>query len=192
MIGIQTGASNNRWITTVVQPTVGQSPESRAIEERLARTVPGAVKPQRAQQSLPERLFDALASFKVFASQVAMHLGTAKRDSLFKQLDSLLDPEEWPEEDIPPELGSFRTLLRILLVVQPRRGPSLGASSRGRLVAAWTAGHDRLTIECFSNDRIRWVLSVGEGEERRIAAGESLLKHLVAELAPYGRERWFG
>ena len=69
--------------------------------------------------------------------------------------------------------------------------PGLGTSSRGRLVAAWIAGADRLTIECFSNDRLRWSLSVTEESERRAAAAEFSLKHLVAEIAPYGPQRWF-
>jgi hypothetical protein len=144
-----------------------------------------------AGKSIQEKLFDALANFKIFTSQVAMHFDLQNRDKLFKQLDSLLDAEEWPEGDLVPELASFRTLLRTVLVIRPKKMPGLGASSRGRFVAAWIAGADRLTIECFSNDRLRWSLSVTEESERRAAAAESSLKHLIAEIAPYGPERWF-
>jgi hypothetical protein len=145
----------------------------------------------RSKKSIEEILFDTLAAFKIFTSQVAMHLNVEGRDKLFNQLDLLLDPEEWPREDVPPELASYRTLLRALLVLTPGKMPGLGASSRGRLVAAWSTRDDRLTIQCLPNDRLRWSLSVRDGSERRAAAAESSLRHLIPELAPYAPERWF-
>ncbi|WP_156824826.1 hypothetical protein [Methylocystis rosea] len=171
--------------------TIGQSNESKVLEQSFApigRREPVA---SETDKSIQERLFDALASFKVFASQVAMHFDLDRRDRLFRQLDLLLDPEEWLDDDLPPEFASFRTLLRTLLTLRPTKGPGLGASSKGHLVAAWTSGNDRLTIEALRDDRVRWVLCVGEGVERRTAAGDTNLRHLQAELAPYDPQRWF-
>src|ERR1700730_14825270 len=47
------------------------------------------------ENTLQERLFDALAGAKVLTAQVAMHLDRQWRDKLFRQLDSLHDPDEW-------------------------------------------------------------------------------------------------
>jgi hypothetical protein len=171
----------------ILPHTVGVSREALALEKlrklAFASSAPG---PAAGDKSLAEQLYD-----NIFTSQVAVKLGPDHRASVFKQLDLLLDAEEWPESDLPPTLASYRTLLRIVLVLKPRRPPGLGTSSLGRLVAAWTTGPDRLTIECLPNDRLRWVVSVGTDDDRRTAAGESQLKHLVSELSPYGPERWF-
>lgn len=190
---LQSFVSNGYSIPSSSFATVGQGRELKIVTSRFPGSPGQALLPRAtgAEKSIQEKLFDALASFKIFTSQVAMHFDLQNRDGLFKRLNSLLDPEEWPEGDLTPELASFRTLLRTVLVVRPKKMPGLGTSSRGRLVAAWIAGADRLTIECFSNDRLRWSLSVTEESERRAAAAEFSLKHLVAEIAPYGPQRWF-
>jgi hypothetical protein len=186
-------SSPHSWAMPLQLVTAGQGRESVLIESRFSGNWRQPLQPSadRSNKSTQEILFDALAAFKIFTSQVAMHLNVESRDKLFKQLDLLLDPDEWPPEDIPPELASYRTLLRTLLVLAPRKIPGLGASSGGRLVAAWSTRDDRLTIQCLPNDRLRWSLSVRDGSERRAAAAESSLKHLIPEIAPYGPERWF-
>jgi hypothetical protein len=174
--------------------TSGQSRDSRYINSRLSDRT--ALSPNYSHElertSVPEMLYDVLAEFKVFTSQVAMHLELTKRDALFRQLDLLLDPSEWPDEDLPPAIGSFRTMLRTVLFLAPQRMPSLGVSSSGRLIIAWTARDGRLTVDCYPNDRLRWSLTLSENGERRAAAGDSSLRYLRAELTPYDPARWFG
>jgi hypothetical protein len=147
--------------------------------------------PKRWPASTAERLHAALASAKVMTSEVVMHLDREWRDRLFDQLDDLLDVEDWHEDDEPLLDESFRTFLRLILYQKPGRRPGLGLSHRGHLIAAWTAGADRLTLECGADDTIRWVLSCEIHGARERAAGETHVARLPEILRPYGPDRWF-
>jgi hypothetical protein len=144
------------------------------------------------RDDLPHQLFDALAQVKILTSKVAMHVDAEWRQKLFRQLDSLHDIVEWEEGDKPIQLESFNTFLRAILSINPKRRPGLGLSQTGHLVAAWMKNNDRLTIEFFPNDRVRWVLSrriKGDMPER--FAGETNVELLAARLASYNPEYWF-
>lgn len=158
-----------------------QNPPSPAAQVLLAPTGAAGVE---------ERLFDATAGIKVLISQLAMHMDATWRDGLFRQLDSLHDPEEWDLEDTPIQRGSFGTFLKAMLKLAPTAKPGLGASYKGHVVAAWTCGQDRLTIEFFPNDRVRWVISnlTGSGIER--FAGEVPVSRLAETIQPYEPKRW--
>jgi hypothetical protein len=143
------------------------------------------------ERPIQELLFEALASVKILTSQVAMHLDREWRDKLFSQLDSLHDLTEWEDGDQPIQQSSFATFLKAMLSVRPARRPGLGLSSAGHLIAAWTTGDDRMTIEFLANDRVRWVLSRQyDGEPERVA-GEMSVSRLMDGLTPYSPERWF-
>lgn len=158
------------------------SPASLRSEPRLA---PG-------EQPLETRLFDALAAVKILTAQVAMHLDGEWRTKLFAQLDSLHDPEEWEAGDEPINQSSFQTFLKAFLAIKPARRPGLGLSHTGNLIAAWTTGRDRLTIEFLPEDRVRWVLAQyrDEGEPDRFA-GQVEVSRLVQGLAPHHPKHWF-
>jgi hypothetical protein len=165
------------------QPVLVQNvrqPTSRTFSSNIA-----------INKTLSEKLFDALASFKVKTSSVAMHLADSWRLGFFRQLDSLLEEESWDPADAPPTSDSFTTLLRMLLFLAPERRPGLGATSQGNFVAAWTVGNDRLTIEALPKDRVRWVVSCELNGAREAAAGSSTLSNLGGVLSPYNPDRWF-
>jgi hypothetical protein len=191
------------WVQTIAASgnhpfiTSGQSRESALLNARQWAPLSGnsGANPflliaRDSDEQRPEKLFDALASFKVLTSQVAMHIDIDVRNKLFKQLDELIDQEEWDDNDDIPEISSYRTLLRTILIMNPIKIPGLGINSSGRLLAAWLTGPDRLTIECFPQDRLRWSLSVNDSGERRTAAAESHLKYFLDEIAPFGSKRW--
>jgi hypothetical protein len=176
-------------------PSLGTSAVSKFIEQRLqeiTRPTPtfSGLRPVPAK-SLEERLYDSLAEFKVRTALVAMHLDHNWRSRLFRQLDSLLASADWEVEDQPPTLASYSTFLRMLTLLQPDRRPGLGATSDGDLIAAWTSGDDRLTIECLAHDIARWHLSVTIAGERERAAGITPLPRLRDVLNPYSPQRWF-
>jgi hypothetical protein len=158
------------------------SPASLRSEPRLAPD----------EQPLETRLFDALAAAKILTAQVAMHLDGEWRTKLFAQLDSLHDAEEWEAGDEPIDPLSFQTFLKAFLAIKPARRPGLGLSYTGNLIAAWTTGRDRLTIEFLPNDRVHWVLAgyPDEGEPDRFA-GQVDVSRLVQGLAPHNPEHWF-
>ena len=181
--------------TTISMPSPGSSQTSVEIAERLKRftmptptfsgTRPGAPK------SLDEELYDALAAFKMQAALVAMHLDRDWRSRLFGQLDSLLAAEDWEPSDPPPSPESYSTFLRMLTLLRPQRRPGLGATTDGHIIATWTVGDARLTIECLPKDFVRWHLAVTIDGERERAAAETPLPRLVEVLHPYDQGRWF-
>ena len=115
---------------------------------------PSTVAENHETKTLEDRLFDATANVKILTSQVAMHLDHEWRERLFKQLDSLHDPEEWEAEDKPIQQSSFATFLKAICQIRPSVRPGLGLSHDGQLIAAWTSGKNRLTIEFMRNDRV--------------------------------------
>lgn len=175
------------------------SPDTYAVAWQIQalRNPPScaSIRPGTGQQGsdkpLPERLFEALAAAKILTSQIAMHLDAAWRARLFDQLDSLHDPEEWGIGDLPVRQASFSTFLKALLLIGPERGPGLGLSVAGNIVAAWTTGKDRLTIEFLPDDRIRWVLSVHHDDGTARYAGDTPVSCLKEDLARHQPERWF-
>jgi hypothetical protein len=141
---------------------------------------------------LTERLFGALAAFKLRTAVVgAAHFNRDERARLFKQLDSLLDAESWDSADVVTTEASFTTLLRMVLFLGGRR-PALGVTGTGNLIATWTEGDDRLTVECKPDDHVRWVLVQNLDGERESAAGETTVRRLPDVLRPYDpSKRWF-
>lgn len=137
------------------------------------------------------QVYDQLVALKVTTSTLAMHLDSAWRAGLFRQLDFLLDPDEWDFSDELPNLASFRTFLRLMIALGTVKRPSLGATANGDLIAAWIAGSDRLTVECLADDQVRWVLSETVGGDRISAAGRNPSHLLRGYLNPHNPGKWF-
>jgi hypothetical protein len=141
-------------------------------------------------KTIEEQLFDATASVKTLTSQVAMYLDREWRDRLFQQLDSLHDPDEWETDDTPLQQASFATFLKAIFQIKPSVRPGLGLTNGGNLIAAWTVGKNRLTIEFLPNDRVRWVISRFPDGEMEQFAGQTPVSRLVSGLKPYSPEQW--
>lgn len=181
--------SSSTWATPLPK---GGLP-SAAIDDRLTniRTWTSLSSKVDKGRGLPEQLFDTAADFKMFTSKVAMHLEPAWRTKLFSQLDSLLDPDEWDPEDLPPAALSFRTLLRMLLLLRPARKPGLGADHEGHLIAAWTTDENRLTVTCLQGDQVRYVLKRKLPDEAVRSAGDCSIAFLPTALHAYEPHVWF-
>ncbi|MCY0149851.1 hypothetical protein OEG84_19640 [Hoeflea sp. G2-23] len=164
---------------------IDQAFESLRIDEQLAESQ------DSGGSDIASQLFDARSKFKIFVSQVSMHLKRDWIDNLFMQIDSILDSDEWDTRDPAPTFGSAKTLIRMLLTLRAERRPGLGASNRKTLLAAWTTGPNRLTVECLEGDRVRWVLArtLADGSTER-AAGEGGIERLANVLTPYNPEIW--
>ena len=180
----------------VMRPSPAFSSETEQLARQIAALRPSTPSPTsfepQPETNLAERVFDALVEAKVLTAAVAMHLGPAQRDKLFRQLDSLHDPAEWEEGDKPLQRSSFGTFLKAMLTVNPQRGPGLGLSQDGHLIGAWTIGRDRLTIEFLPNDWVKWVLArYKDDDEPRRFAGQTPVSELAEGLAPHRPEHWF-
>jgi hypothetical protein len=179
----------------ISNPSVGVSATSKLIEQRL-RDLTLPTPTFSGNRSIPtknldEQLYDALAAFKIHTASVAMHLDPEWRNRLFSQLNNLLGAEDWQPDDSPPSLASFSTFLRMLVLLRPVRRPGLGATSDGLLIAAWTHGEDRLTVECLPQDIARWNLALTIEGERERAAAITPVGRLNEVLRPYAPQRWF-
>jgi hypothetical protein len=168
------------------------SAETRQLVHRVAalRSSPSPGDPIFVQPPLGEQLFDALANAKVLTSKVAMHLDSGWREAIFRQLDSLHGPDEWEAGDKPVEQHSFSTFLKAIFILRPERRPGLGLSHGGNLIAAWTAGEDRLTVEFLPQDRVRWVLSDHRHGGVARYAGDVPVGLIKSDLAGHMPDRW--
>lgn len=120
-----------------------------------------------------------------------MHLDQTWRARLFQQLDALHDPDEWETDDAPLQEASFATFLKALFLIRPSVRPGLGISSNGFLIAAWTVGTNRLTIEFLPQDRVKWVVSRYIEDEFEQFSGNTNVSRLIEGLVPYSPREWF-
>ena len=81
--------------------------------------------------STPDYVSNRLFDLKTATAEVAMHLETAWRSGLFRQLDDLLDDESWDIGDVLPSHASFRTFLRLIVDLGRPNRPSLGCGDEG-------------------------------------------------------------
>lgn len=132
------------------------------------------------------RRFELKAHF----ATIAMHLSEPWRQSLFKQLDLLLDTgEDWENEHALPTLDSWKTFVRLQIYHPFRRTPRLGLFE-GIVSGTWMHEDVRITLESLPNDRIRWIASKDTPEGRDAAAGETTLKRLIPYLSPFDSANW--
>jgi len=139
-----------------------------------------------------EAVFDRLVALKMATADFAVHMNSERRAGLFKGLEGLLDPDEWVFTDKMPSVASFKTLMRMIIHNHVARRPSLGATTDGKIIASWRSGEDRLVVEAFASDEVRWVLSRHVDGQRVSAAGTSPVAFLRTALLPYAPEAWFG
>ncbi len=136
--------------------------------------------------------YHALAKAKVMVAAMAMHWSDERRHRLFAQLDRLHDVSEWEPGDRPVSPQSFETFLRTMIVLKPGRGPNLGLSHQGNLLAVWGTARDRVTLEFLASDRLRWTLThvTPDGQTVR-NAGDGPAFSIRDLLSPYNPTHWF-
>ena len=170
------------------------SPGTKEIARRAAalrnESSPSLPAGPRILGTQEEQIYDALAKAKVLTANIAMHLEEGWRRKLFAQLDSLHDPKEWEQGDQPVRPDSYSTFLKFILLLKPSVRPGLGLSSAGNLVAAWTQGRDRFTIDLLPRDRVRLVLVWHPNGEPERGALETSIDRLPEVLRPYKPEHW--
>ena len=147
----------------------------------------------RNDATLDERLFDARAAVKIIFSQASMHFNEALREKLFRQFDLLHDIDDWEDEDEPIRAQSFKTFLRWFYLNMPTRLPNFGLSATGQFIATWLTNEnkDKLILEFFSKDRIRWFVTKHYDDENDHSSGSTKLSRISDVLAPYHTVDWF-
>jgi hypothetical protein len=114
------------------------------------------------------RLFNVRANAKMVAAQVSMHLKPEWRAKIYRQIDRLLDVEQWDEGDGLLDVASMKSFLRFIIYANATAVPSLGMAPTGAILAAWRADTRRLTIEFRGNDSCRLAISHFTGDDTSI------------------------
>lgn len=127
------------------------------------------------RNSLHEELFSELVKLKIAVAQYAMHLSRDTRHRIFHDLDSLLNPEDWYEEDKLPQMSSFRDFLKWTVYAKRFNWISLGISNDGHIQAAWKSDRGLLTARYTGNGRVIWTARItAEGGDDQLAGDSSL------------------
>jgi hypothetical protein len=163
-------------LTSWTVPTTPISSARKQMEPHSPRI--SDVTSSKEAQSLEETLFDNAAELKIAVSQVAMHLAPGWRNVIFKQLDRLLDAENWDDESTLIKMPSFLTFLRFIVFSAPTRFPSLGVSPKGYILAAWTCAPHQIAVEFFASDSAAATFSIQAERSKQIV----LWRGHVAEL----------
>ncbi len=142
------------------------------------------------EEPLEERLFDARAKVKIMTSAVSMYIPPALKEKLFHQIDMLHDTDEWESEDVPVNELSFKSFLAAFIQINPERGPGLGLSYTGNLMANWVTNKNRLIIEFLPNS-VKWVITRFIDDEPEHFTGNTKISRLLESLKPYNPEQWF-
>ncbi len=198
---MRTLPSIDRYTLPVFAPSNGISQFSDiiardlgSIQEDILRSLSSfSVNPniQPIPMSEPiEALHISLARLKNMTSYVAMHLGREWRDKLFIQLDELLSPDDWDQEEKLPDTNSFQTFLRLILYYRPHCRPAIGLFS-GRFIGSWVNQKDMLTIECMPNDEVRWHMTYSLDGKPYVSSGTATISVLANIRSPYAFENWF-
>lgn len=148
------------------------------------------VREDDSEKSIKSQLQEKIIDLKLDTAQVAMYIDKNWRNELFKRIDSLFDSENWDEQDSLVDAASFATFLRMVIHEWPVKLPSLGASYGGHLLAAWVVNENKLTIEFFPNDEVRWTVIWSIKGKREKAAGITTSTRLSEVLSPYNASQW--
>lgn len=141
--------------------------------------------------SIAEQLFDASAYAKIKVSEISMHLDKDFKSSLFKQIDNVLDQDEWDPDDKLMQRDSFKWFLKAILDLRPEKAPSLGISNKGNIFSAWVRDKNRLILEFLPNGLAKWSITLITDEFEEFSSAVVSVQLLKSKLARYQPEFWF-
>jgi hypothetical protein len=172
--------------------TVHNSALTQQLQGLINPTPPSLIGRADEGNNISLDLFNATARAKTLTSYVSMHLDDQWRKNIFVQLDMIHEVDEWDEDLSPVNEASMKTFLKAILKLKVCLYPGLGLSNKGNLIAAWTKGSKRLTLEYQPEDKVKWLASnkLNEFETER-AAGTTSVARLYECLAPYDFSQWF-
>ena len=158
----------NDFIATQ-RKSVAALSESPAVRDRLLANQQIVLTPNKTQTverpivpsvSFEEKVFNALVSLKVTISQYAMHLSGDERGRLFDALDSVINVDDWHEEDTLPTPKSFKEFLKWMIYSKYLKWTSIGVSHEGNVMVAWRTPRVLLTANFELSDMVRWTAQI--------------------------------
>ena len=129
------------------------------------------------------------AAAKQMIAAFSTHIPADQRISLLKQTGRLFSDDEHDPEDELPSLDSFRTLLRTLTVLKPKKRPFLGLSEDGAFLASWFADEIRVALKFHKGDAVRWIINTNDDGEVMKGTGTVPARNLGQILETF-KIRW--
>lgn len=131
------------------------------------------------ETELPARAMDLKAATGAYA----MYLSIEERERLFNEIDYLLDPDGWAEDDVVPLPGPYVNFLKWLLEAKRLDWSSLGLDADGNLLCAYVGDRGTLTAAFHSSPVVHWTSNVMTEDGVELSAGQSPLRAFVATAA---------
>tara|TARA_R110002095_G_scaffold183373_3_gene160565 strand:+ start:1311 stop:1892 length:582 start_codon:yes stop_codon:yes gene_type:complete len=160
----------------IVRPVNIESIErsGRTKEENLMSR--SALSSVASSEDIEFQLFENRSNLKQMISKIAMHMKDDVRKDFFKQLDNLLDIEEFTDDDSLINPRSFHSFLNFFAVTSGLKRIALTVAPSGNTVASWLLDNESLHIEFLSNSLATAVASlINEGEKETIVRQGSVL-----------------
>ena len=162
-----------------------------ALKAMKVGEISRVTRPVAAAMDTVQQLALARSQAKEAARKFTMLFDSDWLTGLSRQIDAMLDPDEWIEGDKPLSPDSFDTLLLVLMRLRPYRRPGLGLTDDGNAVATWSrSATDRLIVECLSNGRVRWIATAPVAGVNESGMMETTPDRLVMTLAAFNPDHW--
>lgn len=134
-----------------------------------------------------------LRSVQETISDVSMHLPKGFAPGLNRQFANMMDEDAWEDEDELVSPAALTAFIQTLIQTGTKRRPGIGTNGRGSVTASWSAGDNRLIMECLPTGKVSMVLSrrMDSGEIERASFNPTRPERVRDVLAPFDPEVWF-
>jgi hypothetical protein len=162
-----------------------------ALKAMQGGEISRVARPVAAAMTTAQQLALARAQAKEAARKFSMLFDPEWFTGLSRQIDAMLDPDEWSEEDAPLSAASFDTLLIVLMQLRRYRRAGLGLTGNGNVVATWSrSATDRLIVECLPSGRVRWIATAPVAGVNESGTMETTPDRLLLTLAAFNPDHW--
>ncbi|WP_155256822.1 hypothetical protein [Rhizobium leguminosarum] len=128
-----------------------------------------------AETLLPSRAMD----LKTATATYAMYLSFEERARLFAEIDYLLDPNGWADDDAIPLPAPYVNFLKWLLEAKRLDWSSLGLDADGNLLCAYVGQKGMVTAAFQPTPVVHWSSNITTEDGVELSAGQSPLRSFV-------------
>ncbi|MBB3310991.1 hypothetical protein FHT78_002735 [Rhizobium sp. BK196] len=128
---------------------------------------------------LPSRAMD----LKAATGNYAMYLSSEDRARLFAEIDYLLNPDGWAEDDAIPLPEPYVNFLKWLLEAKRLDWSSLGLDADGNLLCAYVGKKGVVTAAFQQTPIVHWTSNLTTEDGVELSAGQSPLRSFVTTAA---------
>lgn len=169
-----------------VSSSINEAPQLRPMIGSTFRPLHGTQPTRRNQEPFDQRIETAVAALKAVVSQYAMHIPEARRLAIFEQIDSIINADDWYEDDELPRIDSFKDLLAWSIYANLPQWDSLGVDDDGDVLVAWHTEELTLTANFDGNRLVRWTSRrQAKGDIAAHAAGDCSLSEFARQAKFY-------